>query len=161
MSKRTKEILFLFFLLALMVVIVGRSTHYSIKSYLLPVLVGIPVCILIIVQIVREFLSGKEPDAKGKASQIVNLLTDYRGNKSHNRHIHAEECEAIGLNIESLEAPGNEILQDLVLTVHHCYMHSLMNTGTYKVVENHMGTAFMKQIAIQQFVIPQQPQHIP
>ncbi|MFH1125048.1 MAG: hypothetical protein V1758_15440 [Pseudomonadota bacterium] len=66
MSKRTKEILFLFFLLALMVIIVGRSTHYSIKSYLLPVLVGIPVCILIIVQIVREFLSGKEPDAKGK-----------------------------------------------------------------------------------------------
>jgi len=66
MSKRTKEILFLFFLLALMVIIVGRSTHYSIKSYLLPVLVGIPVCILIIVQIVREFLSGKEPDAKRK-----------------------------------------------------------------------------------------------
>jgi hypothetical protein len=99
-----------------------------------------------------------EPDAKEKANQIVKLLTDYRGNKSHNRHIHAEECEAMGLNIEKLEDPGNETLQDLVLTVHHCYMHSLMNTGTYKVVENHMGTAFMKQIAIQQLVIPQMPQ---
>jgi len=101
-----------------------------------------------------------EPDAKEKASQIVKLLTEYRRNKSHNRHIHAEECLAMGLNIESLEIKGNEILQDLVLTVHHCYMHSLMNTGTYKVVENHMGTAFMKQIAIQQFVIPQPPQRV-
>ncbi|MEK7354497.1 MAG: S49 family peptidase [Chloroflexota bacterium] len=102
-----------------------------------------------------------EPDAKEKASQIVKLLTNYRGNKSHDRHIHAEDCEAMNLKIESLEAPGNEILQDLVLTVHHCYMHLLMNTGAYKVVENHMGTAFMKQIAIQQFMIPQQPQRIP
>lgn len=102
-----------------------------------------------------------EPDAKEKASQIVKLLTDYRGNKSHNRHIHAEECEAMGLKIERLEATGNETLQDLVLTVHHCYMHSLMNSGTYKVVENHMGTAFMKQLAIQQFMMPQPPQRIP
>ncbi len=102
-----------------------------------------------------------EPEAKEKANRIVKLLTDYRGNKSHNRHIHAEECEAMGLNIENLEEPGNETLQDLVLTVHHCYMHTLMNSAAYKIVENHMGTAFVKQIAPPQFVMPQMPQHIP
>ena len=102
-----------------------------------------------------------EPDAQEKASQIVKLLTDYRGNKSHNRHIHTEECEAMGLNIEKLEEPGNDTLQDLVLTVHHCFMHTIMNSPAYKIIENHLGTAFIKQIAIQQFMIPQMPLVIP
>lgn len=114
---------------------------------------------------VREQLEtimfANQPDAKEKANNVVKQLTDYKGNKSHNRHIHAEECLAMGLNIENLEDPGKETLQDLVLTVHHCYMHTLMNSGAYKIIENHMGTAFMKQIAIQQFVIPQQPRRVP
>jgi hypothetical protein len=98
-------------------------------------------------------------DATEKARRIVRQLTDYRGNKTHNRHIHTEECEEMGLRIERLEDRGNETLQDLVLTVHHCYMLSLMNTGAYKMIENHMGTAFVKQIAaIQQLVIQQPPQ---
>jgi len=99
-----------------------------------------------------------EPDAKEKAGRIVRQLTDYRGNKAHNRHIHTEECEAMGLTIEKLEDRGNETLQDLVLTVQHCYMLSLMNTGAYKMIENQMGTAFVKQIAIQQVVLQQPPQ---
>lgn len=111
---------------------------------------------------VREQLEtimfAKQADAKGKANHVVKQLTDYKGNKSHNRHIHAEECEEMGLTIEHLEARGNKTLQDLVLTVHHCYMHSLMNSGAYKIIENHMGTAFIRQVSIQQFVIPQPPQ---
>lgn len=100
-----------------------------------------------------------EADPQGASQRAVRLLTDYRGNKTHNRHIHMDECATIGLKIEALEAPGNEGLQDLVLTVHHCYMHILMNTGAYKIVENHLGTAFMKQLApqIQQMVFQPQP----
>lgn len=90
-----------------------------------------------------------DSDGAEKAKQIVKLLTDYRGNKTHDRHIHLEECEEMGLKVEALEQEGNETLQDLVLTVHHCYMHTLMNTTTYKIVENHMGTAFIKQVNIQ------------
>jgi hypothetical protein len=36
-------------------------------------------------------------------------------------------------------------LQDLLLTVHHCYMHALANTGAVKIIENHSGAAFIKQ----------------
>lgn len=107
---------------------------------------------------VREQLEtvmfAHEPNAKEKAHNVVKQLTNYRGNKSHDRHIHAEECEAMNLVIEKLEEPGKEVLQDLVLTVHHCYMHALMNSGTYKIVENHMGTAFMKQIPTSQVMMP-------
>ncbi|MGB7728544.1 MAG: hypothetical protein WBL50_10955 [Candidatus Acidiferrum sp.] len=42
--------------------------------------------------------------------------------------------------------------QDVVMTVHHCFMHSLMNTPAFKMIENHKGSAFVKQQIIQQVV---------
>ncbi len=82
-------------------------------------------------------------DAKAKATKIVKALTAYRGNKGHARHLHFEDCEAIGLKVERIE--DDQEFQDLLLTVHHCYMHALMNTPSYKMIENHRGIAFVKQ----------------
>ncbi len=98
-----------------------------------------------------------ELDAEDKAREIVKQLADYRGNKGHDRHIHAEECEAMGLTIENLEEPRKAAFQDLVLTVHHCFMHTLMNSGVYKIIENQNGTAFVKKMVIQQIAVPQAP----
>ena len=81
-------------------------------------------------------------DKKAKASKIVNALSDYRENKRHERHLHIEDCKKIGLKIEEIEEDSE--LQDLILTVHHCYMHALMNTSAFKMIENHLGTAFVK-----------------
>lgn len=90
----------------------------------------------------KNGFKGK-PGASDKAKRIVRQLTDYRKNKTHERHISAEECVAMGLVIEKVE--DDQKLQDILLTVHHCYMHSLMNTNSYKMVENHLGVAFVKQ----------------
>jgi ATP-dependent protease ClpP protease subunit len=85
-----------------------------------------------------------QPDALEKARAVVERLTDYSGNKTHSRHIPFEECrDDIGLNVEALEADST--LQDLVLTIHHCFMHALMNTPSYKIIENHLGIALVKQ----------------
>lgn len=92
-----------------------------------------------------------DPKAKAKARHIVKKLTDYRGNKAHDRHIHFEECAKIGLNVEKLEADPE--LQDLVLTVHHCFMHALQNTNSFKMIENHLGVALVKQQVTQQVVL--------
>jgi Serine dehydrogenase proteinase len=81
-----------------------------------------------------------------KAKKVAKSLADYATNKSHERHIHEEECLDIGLNVKSLEANGE--FQDLILTIHHCYMHSLMNTPAFKFIENHDGIAFIKQQAV-------------
>ncbi|MGH7863075.1 MAG: SDH family Clp fold serine proteinase, partial [Candidatus Dormibacteraceae bacterium] len=86
-----------------------------------------------------------DPDRKIKARTIVRKLTDYRGNRAHNRHIHAEDCLAMGLNVEPIE--DDPTLQDLVLTVHHCFMHLLMNTNAFKIIENQQGSAYIKQQA--------------
>jgi len=98
--------------------------------------------------LIDNMFDGK-PNKETLAAQVVEKLTDFSGNKAHNRHIHYHECRSIGLKIELLEE--NQTFQDLVLSVHHSYMHALGNTPAYKIIENHNGVAFIKQ---QQMVLP-------
>src|SRR5271167_3506755 len=55
------------------------------------------------------------------ARQGVSSYSDYALNKAHNRHFHIDDCISMGLKIEKLEDTPE--LQDLVLTVHHCFMN--------------------------------------
>jgi len=90
------------------------------------------------------------PDARKKAAKIVQNLTHYGKNKAHDRHIHYEECHQMGLKVHLIEEATNGTgekdpeFQDLILTVHHCFMHSLMNTPAFKMIENHMGVGISK-----------------
>lgn len=98
-----------------------------------------------------------DPKAKEKARKVVAKLTDYKGNKSHERHIHFDECKATGLDVSLIE--DDQPYQDAVLTVHHCFMHTLMNTAAFKIIESHKGVAFVKQQIVQQMMVQQiQPQ---
>lgn len=95
-----------------------------------------------------ELLNNMLSDKKGKtatAKKIVKMLMDKANNKSHGRHLHLDKLREAGLVTEELEA--DQKLQDLVLTVHHCYMHSLMNTNAFKIIENHMEIALIKNVA--------------
>jgi ATP-dependent protease ClpP protease subunit len=82
------------------------------------------------------------PNADDLAAQIVSGLSDVDLNKSHSRHIHVDKCKALGLAIEDLE--DDQEFQEAVLTVHHCFMHSLGVSGAAKIVENQNGAAFIK-----------------
>lgn len=61
--------------------------------------------------------------------------------------------------MHELEDKNDKLLQDLVLTVHHCYMYSLSNTLAFKIIENHMGIRYVKIFQPQQTVL-QVPQFI-
>ena len=74
-------------------------------------------------------------DKKANINKIVNDLSDHERMKAHSRHIGIKEAESIGLKICRLE--DNQEIQDLVLTIHHTYMHTLSNTSSIKIVENH------------------------
>jgi len=100
----------------------------------------------------NEFVRGQlenvmfagTPDAKARAGRAVRQLSSYKGNKTHQRHIHFDECKnVVGLEVELLETDPK--LQDWVLTVHHCYMHAFMNTSAVKIIENQLGVALVKQ----------------
>jgi hypothetical protein len=86
--------------------------------------------------------------ATSKAKKIVSYLTAYKERKTHGRHINIDECKSIGLKIEDLES--EQKLQDLVLTIHHCYMHTLANTQTFKIIENHQGATMARIQALVQ-----------
>jgi len=90
----------------------------------------------------RENMLSGEVNPGALADAIVDALSDIDTHKAHSRHIHIDECISLGLKIEKLE--DNKDLQDAVLTVHHCYMHSFGVSGAAKIVENHMGAAMIK-----------------
>lgn len=84
-----------------------------------------------------------QDQAQARAKDIVKKLASFPRNKTHNRHIHYDECQALQLKVSLIEA--DQELQDLVLTVHHCFMHTLMNTETYKIIENDREAALVKR----------------
>jgi membrane-bound ClpP family serine protease len=86
------------------------------------------------------------PDKTKRAKKVTKALSNYLKNKSHDRHFDPEDCEKMGLTIKRLES--DPTLQDLVLTVHHCYMNLLMNSVAYKIIENQNGVALVKNMQL-------------
>jgi hypothetical protein len=82
-----------------------------------------------------------EKDAVSKAKKIVSALSSHKGTLSHNRQIPVADCESFGLRILKLE--DDSTLQDLVLTVHHAFMHTFASTSATKIIENHDGQAMV------------------
>ena len=91
----------------------------------------------------RNMCSGNS----SKAAKILKDFSDHKTNKSHARHISIEKCKAIGLKVLDMEK-DNE-LQDLILTVHHAFMHTFTNSLSVKIVENHLGIAYIEVIPMQ------------
>lgn len=63
------------------------------------------------------------------------------------------------MKIENLEA--NQAEQDAFLTVFHTYMHTFNATGAVKIIENHLGKAYLKQVQQVRMVPMQMPMPLP
>jgi len=95
----------------------------------------------IVKQWLVEGMFSQEDSPEIKADEVVTVLSDHSATRTHSRHIHVEDCEKIGLTVERLET--DPTLQDLVLSVHHAYMHTFSMTAAVKLVENQEGNAFV------------------
>jgi hypothetical protein len=82
-----------------------------------------------------------EQNASDSAQKIVSGLNNFVETKTHSRHIHMDVARDLGLKVFALE--DDPELQDLVLTVHHAYQHTLANSPVLKIVENNLGQAMM------------------
>ncbi|MCR3984427.1 SDH family Clp fold serine proteinase [Aeromonas allosaccharophila] len=78
-----------------------------------------------------------DADAPAKAERVVSELNNYKDTLAHARHIHIERAAELGLKVVPLES--DQQLQDLVLTIHHSYMHTFGITTAAKAIENHLG----------------------
>ena len=82
------------------------------------------------------------PEQEQHAKQIAKWLLDGGDFKSHSRHIPRAKLKAQGLLVEDLETDHE--FQDLSLSVFHATTHTFANTPTAKIIENHLGQAFIK-----------------
>jgi hypothetical protein len=91
-----------------------------------------------------------------KAGQVAKKLSGHQAFLTHGRHIGRDQAKRIGLVIDDLEA--DQLLQDLVLSVFHAANLTFQTTGAIKIIENHMGRAYIRSAQpIQQPPPPQLP----
>jgi len=98
--------------------------------------------------LVREWLgtcmfNGAHPSDKAIINNIIEKLNEHDDSKHHGRHFNIDFCRSIGLKIFPLEE--DQKLQDIVLSVHHAYSHTIVMTKTLKIIENHHGKAMIVQ----------------
>jgi hypothetical protein len=105
---------------------------------------------LVTTWLLRNMLDD-DADKNEKIKRIVTEIIDHSISYAHNRHLSSKKCESIGLRIKHLES--DQELQDKVLSVHHIYFQTLSSTPAFKIIENHVGKAFILQA--QQMLVPQ------
>lgn len=86
-------------------------------------------------------------DAEEQAEAVSGWLANHRHFKSHSRHLTRDDLSKKGMIVVPLES--DPALQDQVLSVFHAAMHTLGMTPAMKIVENHLGRAFIKSMAVQ------------
>jgi len=81
-----------------------------------------------------------------RVQKIIDALNNHDDTKTHARHIHLQSAKQIGLKILTLEEDFDNTFQDLVLTIHHAFMHTFSNSPAIKIVENHNENAIVYMI---------------
>jgi hypothetical protein len=85
-----------------------------------------------------------EPKPADAAKKVLDELGSHALTLSHARHISIDKAVALGLKVTALES--DQRLQELVLTVHHACIQTLTETPALKIIENHMGVAFISSL---------------
>ncbi len=90
-----------------------------------------------------------------KAGVIAKRLGRHKDFKTHARHIDREQARSFGLLVDNLEQDPQ--LEDLVLSVFHATSLTFNVTAATKIIENHLGNAWVRTIALVASPIPVSP----
>ena len=104
----------------------------------------------------RTGMFDGETDAHTKAESIVQELGSHALTKSHARHISLARAKELGIKVITLEDDPD--LQDAVLAVHHACIHTLAHTPAVKIIENHIGAAYIPGLQTAMQAAPQSSQ---
>jgi len=105
----------------------------------------------LVCQWLAEYMLAKADEPNQKAEYIAGYLSNHVNFKTHARHIDKNRAREIGLLIEDLE--DDQEFQDLVLSAFHAMSHTFSATSSVKIIENHLGKAFIKHNNIT--IVPQ------
>lgn len=99
---------------------------------------------LLVEQWLKTYMFKGEADGATKAKTIAEWLADHGEFKTHSRPLPRDVLLAKGLKIKPLEEKQEE--QDAFLSVFHATMHTFNGTAAVKIIENHLGKAYLKQV---------------
>ncbi len=103
-------------------------------------------------RVLQRYMFAGQQDAAEAAKRAADYFGDFTAFKSHGRRVSRDDARRAGLTVVDLES--DQVLQDLVLSVHHAIRHTF-TIGVHKIVENHHGRAYIQ--AAQQILVQQQP----
>jgi hypothetical protein len=104
----------------------------------------------------RAYMFKGDPNGTRKATSVARYFASYSIHRSHSLGIDRVQARDRGVFVDDLER--DQRLQDLVLSVHHASMHTF-GTPVIKIIENHLGKAFVQQQ--QQLALPFAPAGLP
>ncbi|MBI2908099.1 MAG: serine protease [Chloroflexi bacterium] len=90
----------------------------------------------------NRYMFAQDPEGSNKAESIAHFFADYENFRSHGRRVGYDQVLAQGVRVVRLE--DDHGLQDSVLSVHHAAMHTFAMTPALKIVENHLGRAWVR-----------------
>jgi len=93
-----------------------------------------------------KYMLHGQPRAATKAAMIAKRLADHKTFKTHARHIGRDQARSFGLVIDDLEA--DPTTEDYVLSVFHATSLTFTTSATTKLIENHLGRAWIRGVQI-------------
>jgi hypothetical protein len=103
---------------------------------------------LLVEQWLKTYMFKGEADGATKAKTIAEWLANHAEFKTHSRPLPRDVLLSKGLKIRPLEETQEE--QDAFLSVFHATMHTFNGTSAVKIIENHLGKAYLKQVRAMQ-----------
>jgi hypothetical protein len=91
----------------------------------------------------KTYMFAGRDDREAKSREVAEYFANQKLHKSHGRGIDREQARALGVDIVNLE--DDQDLQDAVLSIHHAVLHTFTNTQATRLVENHLGRAWIEQ----------------
>lgn len=92
-------------------------------------------------ELTETILSDKQLDQESK-QKIKDVFQKNENSKIHSRHINRDRCKEAGLKIIDLEE--DQVMQDLVLGIHHCCMILGEKSNILKIIENNAGKGYIQ-----------------
>jgi len=92
-------------------------------------------------QWLEQYMFRGDSEGARKAEGAAKWFANYAYFGSHGRRVSLEDVRRLELRVTALE--DDDELQDAVLSVHHCYSLTLGNTLAVKIIENHLGRAYV------------------
>jgi hypothetical protein len=103
-----------------------------------------------------KYMFKNDTDGAAKANQIATWLSNHKEFKTHARYLNRDRLREKEFKIVDLE--DNKSQQDNILSLFHAVTHTFTHTGAVKIIENHLGSAYIN--SVQQIVV-QQPIQAP